>query len=173
MNRTIVGAATWGMLPQRKDRQAELFQEKMVTLSPSEARSRQATIEAACRVAMRMVRTGRGSAAALQFLLDVAARHVGLPMAIIGTESGEPLVICNDKSVKGRWPVPRGPGRIAGIWSVSLRRPRGTTLGELLVRPSVEDELDGASSKALETVARTAAEIMAQERPRHPEGQSR
>lgn len=135
----------------------------MVTWSPNEARRRQTTIEAACRVAMRMFKTDRGSAAALQFLVDVAARHCALSAAIVGKgDIGiEPLFVCSGE-----------PGGVEAYWSIPIRTGQGPALGELRVRAPARQDLDVASMNALEAVARTAAKIMAQAEGLRPGDQS-
>lgn len=116
-------------------------------------------IEAACRVALRMLGHGRGDAAALQFLINVAARHFGLPVAIVGKRE-IPSMVSHDH-VLPEQPARHGePDWTADYWSTPIRTCQKIVLGELRVRVPERDQPDDISSKALEMVARTAAEIM-------------
>lgn len=140
---------------------------EMVTSPASHVHGRQATIEAACRVAMRMVGSGRGHQAALQFLLDVAARHLAAAAAIAG-EGKMPSLASNDSALGPRSSEPSPGDGLEKSWSVPIRNGQGTTLGELRLRALDSDKLDAAGLKALETIARAAAEIVTRSDPSRP-----
>lgn len=132
----------------------------MVTLPSNLVPGRQTKIEAACRVALRMLAGGRGSTAALQFLLDVAARLYDLPAAIVG-QGGMPSLTSNEHVLGERWLTFAGKLPPEDYWSTPIRTSRGVSWGELRVRTSGSEGVDTAGAIALQTIAHAAAEIMA------------
>lgn len=132
---------------------------EMVTSPANHAQGRQAMIDAACRVAMRMLSSGRGHLAALQFMVDVAARQFTTAAEIVGM-GNMPSLACNENIVGDPPPMPSEVDRSAGSWSVPILTRQGTMLGELRLRAPESEKLDEAGAKALETIAHTAAEII-------------
>lgn len=121
--------------------------------------SRQATVEAACRVALRMLSTGRGEEAALQFLANVAGRlfdsHIGITLSP-GAESAAAGV--SDRQ-DGQTPaIPEAPGALC---SFPIRSAAGAEIGELRVYPRASGGLDDVSKKSLETIAQGIERIVA------------
>ena len=116
----------------------------MVSASQGRVQRRQATLEAACRVALRMVKTDRGRDAALQFLVDVAGRQF----------DGSATIILNP--VNGNAPSPDGP---EDGWSIPIRSDKGLEIGELRLRPS-SGSVEDATRRALETVADGVATVI-------------
>ncbi len=121
----------------------------MVSVAQDEAQHRKASIEAACRIALRMAGSGRGSEASLVFLLGVTARELNRVATIVG-EGEEREAHCGSDA------VPPAP-----YWATPIRARSGKLLGELRVVAAASGGLDDADLKALTTVARTAARIMA------------
>ena len=121
----------------------------MVRVVQDGAKSRKASIEAACRIALRMVQSGRGSEASLAFLLSVAARELR-GVATIIDEGDADEAECRADSVSS-----------ARSWKLPIRARSGKLLGNLRLTGAASGELADEDPQALITVVQTAARIMA------------
>lgn len=121
----------------------------MVSVAQDGAESRKASIEAACRIALRMAQRGRGSEASLAFLLSVAARELRGVAAIVDEGEADGADCRAD------------PVSLARSWTLPIRARSGKLLGNLRLTGAASGELADDDVHALITVVRTAARIMA------------
>ena len=143
----------------------------MVSAFQDRVSSRQATVEAACRVAMRMLATGRGQEAALQFLANVAGRLFSSNISITLWGGGESAAAEDGRRQDEKAPAtPQPPGACR---SFLIRSETGGEVGELHVHPSAPGCLDEDSIKSLETVAGSVGRIIARAKRTAPDDHSR
>ena len=105
---------------------------------------RKANIDAACRIALRLATTGRGSDAGLAFLERVTARELGHPTTIVRTSAH-------------RVGARHAP---AASWSTPIVMRSGALVGEVRVAATRSRDLTAADVEALATVAEAAARIL-------------